>query len=56
MGIIERAEIVARKMKFSEKSDLYSRVKRLLSPRSMGHLFKVILAYKFNKKNFNGFK
>ena len=57
MGIIERAKIVANKMKFSEQADLYLRIKRLLSPKSMGELFKVILAYKFNKKiNFSGFK
>ena len=56
MGIIERANIVAKKMRFSEQSDLYLRVKRLLSSRYMGDLFKVILAYKFNKNNFAGFK
>ena len=56
MGIIERAEIIAKKMKFTEQSDLYLRIKRLLSPNSMGDLFKVILAYKFNKNNFAGFK
>ena len=57
MGIIDRAKIVANKMKFSEQTDLYLRIKRLLSPKSMGELFKVILAYKFNKKiNFSGFK
>ncbi len=56
MGIIERAEILSRKMKFNEKSDLYSRIKRLLSYNSMGNLFKVILAYKFDKNNFAGFK
>ncbi len=56
MGIIERAQIVAKKMRFSEQSDLYSRIKRLLSPGSMGQLFKVILAYKFNKKSFTGFR
>ncbi len=55
MGIIERAKIVAKKMKFSEQSDLYSRLKRLLNSRSMGDLFKVILAYKFDKNNFAGF-
>ena len=55
MGIIERANIVAKKMRFSEQSDLYLRVKRLLSSRYMGDLFKVILAYKFNKNNFAGF-
>ena len=56
MGIIERAKIVAKKMKFAEQSDLYLRIKRLLSPSSMGELFKVISAYKFNKNNFSGFK
>ena len=56
MGIIERAKMVAKKMKFSQQSDLYLRIKRLLSPRAMGSLFKVILAYKFNKNNFAGFK
>ena len=38
---------IAKKMKFSEQSDLYLRIKRLLSPKYMGNLFKVILAYKF---------
>jgi len=56
MGIIERAKVVAKKMKFSQQSDLYLRIKRLLSPGSMGDLFKVILAYKFEKNNFVGFK
>jgi cyclopropane-fatty-acyl-phospholipid synthase len=56
MGIIERAKIVAKKMKFSEQSDLYFRIKRLLNPGSMGDLFKVILAYKFDKNNFSGFE
>ena len=56
MGILKRAEILAKKMKFSDQTDLYTRLKRLLSPNSMGDLFKVILAYKFNKNNFVGFK
>ena len=56
MGIIERGEIVAKKMNFREQTDLYLRIKRLLSPGSMGNLFKVILAYKFNNNNFAGFK
>lgn len=56
MGIIERAKIIAKKMKFSQQSDLYLRIRRLLSSGSMGDLFKVILAYKFNKNNFTGFK
>ena len=56
MGILERAKIVSKKMRFSDQSDLYFRVKRLISPNSMGDLFKVFLAYKFNKNNFAGFK
>ena len=56
MGILKRAEIISKKMKFSEKSDLYFRLKRLLNPGSMGHLFKVILAYKSNFNDFTGFK
>tara|TARA_A100001015_G_scaffold93570_1_gene104092 strand:+ start:2217 stop:3278 length:1062 start_codon:yes stop_codon:yes gene_type:complete len=56
MGILERAKILAKKMKFTEQSDLYLRIQRLLSPRYMGELFKVILAYKFNNDNFAGFK
>ncbi len=55
-GILERAEILAKKMKFSDQSDIYFRVKRLLSPKSMGSLFKVILAYNFYYNNFIGFK
>ena len=56
MGINERAEILAKKMKFTQQSDLYLRIQRLLSPKYMGELFKVILAYKFNNSNFTGFK
>tara|TARA_B100000963_G_scaffold89467_1_gene77026 strand:+ start:575 stop:1639 length:1065 start_codon:yes stop_codon:yes gene_type:complete len=56
LGIIERAEILARKLKFTEQSDLYLRVKRLLSSRYMGDLFKVILAYNYKNNDFVGFK
>ena len=56
MGIIERANIIAKRMRFTEQSDLYFRIERLLSPRYMGELFKVILAYKFDNNNFAGFK
>ena len=52
MGIVQRAEILSQKMKFREKSDLYLRLKRLLSPNLMGNLFKVILAYNHKSKNF----
>ena len=56
MGILKRAEIISNKMKFSEQSNLYLRLKRLLNPRLMGNLFKVILAHKTNFNNFAGFK
>ena len=56
MGILERAKIVAKKMKFAEQTDLYLRIQRLLSPKYMGNLFKVILAYNFKDNNFTGFK
>ena len=56
MGIIERANILAKKMKFTQQSDLYLRIQRLLSPKMMGELFKVILAYNFKNNNFTGFK
>jgi NADH dehydrogenase [ubiquinone] 1 alpha subcomplex assembly factor 7 len=56
MGIIERADILSKKMNFSEQSNLYLRLKRILGAKLMGNLFKVIFAYKFKKNNFVGFK
>ena len=56
MGIIERADILSKKMNFKEQSNLYLRLKRLLSAKLMGNLFKVMFAYKFKKNNFIGFK
>jgi len=56
MGIFERANIMSKKMKFREQSDLYLRLKRLIGSGYMGNLFKVIMAYKFNNNNFAGFK
>ena len=56
MGILERAEIIAKNMLFREKTNLYLRLKRLLSPKLMGNLFKVILAFKFEKSDYFGFR
>ena len=42
-------------MQFTQKADLYLRMKRLLDPQTMGNLFKVIFAYKAKKNNFVGF-
>jgi len=55
MGIVNRAEIASQKMNFKEKSDLYLRLQRLLNPKQMGELFKVISAFKLNKKFSLGF-
>jgi NADH dehydrogenase [ubiquinone] 1 alpha subcomplex assembly factor 7 len=55
MGIIDRAEIVSKKMNFREKSDLYIRLRRLLNPKQMGKLFKVISAFKLKNKPLLGF-
>ena len=55
MGIIDRAEIISKKMKFRDQTNTYLRLKRLLSPKLMGELFKVILAYKAKSNKFFGF-
>ena len=55
MGIKERADLISRKMKFLDKTNLYLRLKRLTSSNLMGDLFKVILTYKYNR-NYFGFK
>ncbi len=56
IGILNRAEILSSKMTFKDKSDLYLRMQRLLDPKYMGNLFKVIFAYKGKKKFLLGFK
>ncbi len=56
LGIIERANILSKKMSFKEKSDLYYRIDRLLNEKKMGKLFKVLFA-SCNKIKFDlGFK
>jgi len=42
LGILDRAEILSKKMPFSEKADIYFRIKRLIDESQMGHLFKVM--------------
>ena len=49
MGINERAEIISKNLSFSEKANIYHRLKRLIDDRQMGSLFKVMLIK--NKKN-----
>ena len=49
MGILKRAEILAKNVPFSKKTDIYLRIKRLIDVNQMGTLFKVLFAS--NKKN-----
>ncbi|MDA9209962.1 SAM-dependent methyltransferase [bacterium] len=49
MGIVQRAEIISENIPFSEKSDLFYRIRRLIDEKQMGELFKVMLIKK--KKN-----
>ena len=55
MGILERADILSKKMTFKEKANMFNRLKRLLHPKEMGNLFKVIFAQKKNGNFSSGF-
>ena len=46
IGILERANILSKKMTFKEKADMFYRLKRLLNPKEMGNHFKVMFAQK----------
>ena len=49
IGILERANILSKKMTFKEKANMFYRLKRLMDCREMGSLFKVLFAQKKNK-------
>ena len=55
VGILERANILSKKMTFKEKANIFYRLKRLLDPKEMGDLFKVIFAQKKGGKFSLGF-
>ena len=55
LGILDRAEILSKNMPFSEKADIYYRVKRLIDESQMGHLFKVMLITNHKNKFKLGF-
>ena len=46
VGILERADILSKKMTFKEKANMFYRLKRLIDPKEMGEHFKVIFAQK----------
>ena len=55
MGILERANILSKKMTFNAKANMFYRLKRLLDPKEMGYLFKVMFARKKNRNFSLGF-
>ena len=55
LGILERANILSKKMTFKEKANMFYRLKRLLDPKEMGNIFKVLFAQTKDKKFSLGF-
>ena len=55
LGIIERANILSKKISFKEKADMFYRLKKLLSRNQMGELFKVLFVQKKKGKFSLGF-
>ena len=49
VGILTRAEMISKHMTFKEKSDLYTRLERLLSPKYMGSYSKFCLLIQVKK-------
>jgi len=55
IGILERANILSKKMTFKAKTNMFYRLKRLLDPKEMGDLFKVLFAQKKGRNFSLGF-
>ena len=55
IGILERANILSKKMTFKAKANMFYRLKRLLDYKEMGSLFKVLFAQKKGRKFSLGF-
>ena len=55
LGILNRAEILAKNLQFSKKADIYYRIKRLIDKNFMGELFKVMFVTGKNIKFKLGF-
>ncbi len=56
LGIFHRAEILGKNKSFTEKADIFYRVKRLTDENHMGNLFKVMLIKNSNIKSLVGFQ
>ena len=46
MGILERANILSKKMNFTSKAKMFYRLKKILDEKEMGQLYKVLFAEK----------
>ena len=55
LGIQQRAEIISKNKTFTEKTDIFYRLKRLVSENEMGDLFKVMLIKNSNNNFRTGF-
>ena len=55
LGILDRAEILSKNMPFTEKADIYFRIKRLIDENQMGHSFKVMFITNYKNKFRLGF-
>jgi len=55
LGILDRAEILSKKMSFNQKADFYFRIKRLIDENQMGYLFKVMFITNYKDKFNLGF-
>ena len=55
LGIFRRAENISKNKTFSEKADIFYRIKRLTDKNLMGNLFKVMLIKKIDNKSKVGF-
>ena len=55
LGIQQRAEIISKNKTFTEKADLFYRLKRLINEKEMGDLFKVMLIKNLNNNTRIGF-
>ena len=55
LGIQQRAEIISKNKKFTEKVNIFYRLKRLINEKEMGVLFKVMLIKKSNNNSLLGF-
>ena len=55
IGIMDRAEILSKNISFSEKANIYYRIKRLIDEDQMGNLFKVMFITNIKNKFKLGF-